>query len=78
MDSGEIQMVSATFSNYLLHRYNQQISGTTSNYKDDDTISATELDSHADSPVVGKYCTVLEDTGRNARVSGFTSELSHI
>ena len=49
----------------------------TANYQDDDTqtISATELDSHADLPVVGKYCRILEDTGRKARVSGFTSEL---
>ena len=33
------------------------------------------MDSHADSPVVGGYCHVLEDTGRTAKVSGFTSEL---
>jgi len=42
---------------------------------EDDIVSATELDSNADSPVVGKYVRILEDTGRKASVSGFTSEL---
>ena len=42
---------------------------------DPDKTTATELDSHADSPVVGRYCKILEDTGRKATVSGFTSEL---
>ena len=40
-----------------------------------DTTSATELDSHADSPVVGKYAHILEYTSKNAKVSRFTSEL---
>ena len=42
---------------------------------DNERISATELDSHADSPVVGKYSTVLEYTGRKATVTGFTEDL---
>ena len=38
-------------------------------------MSATELDSHADSPVVGRNCKILEFTGMKASVSGFTSDL---
>ena len=39
--------------------------------------SSTALDSHADSPVVGKHCVILEESQprRTAKVSGFTSEL---
>ena len=36
---------------------------------------ALELDSHADSPVVGKYARILEDTQRKASVSGFSDQL---
>ena len=39
------------------------------------TVRASELDSHADSPVVGKYAWILEDTGRRASVTGFTSDI---
>ena len=35
----------------------------------------TELDSHADSAVVGKNSYILRRTGKLARVQGFTSEL---
>ena len=35
----------------------------------------TELDSHADSPVVGRNVHILEDTGKTANVSGFTKDL---
>ena len=38
-------------------------------------MTATELDSHADSPVVGKYARILESSHRTAMVSGFTTEL---
>ena len=44
--------------------------------EDIDFVSATELDSHADSPVVDKYCWVIEDTGCKVTASGFTSDLS--
>ena len=37
--------------------------------------SALELDSHADSPVVGKHCLLLKRTGRQVNVSGFTHQL---
>ena len=40
-----------------------------------DCVTATELDSHANSPVVGRFCRILEKTGRKATVSGFTSDL---
>ena len=35
----------------------------------------TELDSHADSPVVGKHCYILRSTGRKVNVSGFSDKL---
>ena len=34
-----------------------------------------ELDSHADSPVVGRHATILEYTGRTVNVRGFADEL---
>ena len=42
---------------------------------DPEKSTATELDSHADSLVVGRYSKILEDMGRKAMVSGFTSDL---
>ena len=41
----------------------------------DNNISATELDSHADSPVIGRNATILEVSNKTAMVSGFTTEL---
>ena len=38
-------------------------------------VSATDLDSHADSPVVGKHAAILEISSKTALVSGFTTEL---
>ena len=46
-----------------------KISGTNS------IISATELDSYTDSPVVGKHAYIIETTSKTALVSGFTTEL---
>ena len=37
--------------------------------------SALELDSHADSPVVGRHAHIIRRTGRTVRVSGFTNQL---
>ena len=34
--------------------------------------SRTELDSHANMPVVGKHCFILADTGKTAEVSPYT------
>ena len=42
---------------------------------DESKVTETELDSHADSPVIGQYAKILEYTGRKAKVSGFTSSL---
>ena len=38
-------------------------------------VTATELDGHADSTVVGRYSCILKDTGCKVTVSDFTSEL---
>ena len=68
--------MSRRFSSYLTSRFSDHVIATTVTTEIDcQHVSATELDSHADSPVVGKYSTILEDTGRKASVSGFTSEL---
>ena len=40
-----------------------------------DGASKMELDSHADSPVVGANARILERTGRTVSVCGFTDEL---
>ena len=45
------------------------------NLENNDEISATELDSHDDYPLVWRYLSVLEDTWRKAKFIGFTSEL---
>jgi len=37
--------------------------------------TAIELDSHADSPLVGNGATIIEKTGRTVSVSGFTDRL---
>ena len=69
---GEPCKISDHFSKNLAYRLN--VSAVLKD-NEDDIVSATELDSHAGSPVVGKYVRILEDTGRKASVSGFTSEL---
>lgn len=42
---------------------------------EDNTTSATESDSHADSPVVGMNSAVLRNTGKRISVKGFTDQL---
>ena len=42
---------------------------------DYEIVSATELDSHADSPIVGRYCHIFEHKPETANVSGFSNEL---
>ena len=77
-DNNSDSQTSSRFGSYLLSRFKQQIS--TANVKhstNDKVISATELDSHADSPVVGKYATVLEESGKRVHVSGFTKSLGN-
>ena len=41
----------------------------------EDEGSALELDSHANSPVVGKYARILENTDRLVSVSGFSDAI---
>ena len=40
--------------------------------EDDGTTSRTELDSHANMPVVGRHVVVLANTGRDVDVNPFT------
>ena len=54
------------FGQYLLHRI--------SSSKSSDT-HGCELDSHADSAVVGKHCCILRKTGKITNVRGFTDDL---
>ena len=49
------------------------ISAMTSNQDNDHP--RTELDSHADSPVVGKNCKILHYTGQQVNVAGFSDTL---
>ena len=72
-----VESIIDRFSAYLHSRFHQKITSvnTESEPGNDDDIPATELDSHANSPVVRRYPIVLEDTGRKAIVTGFTSEL---
>ena len=66
---------SEQFGRYLSTRCSEQrISGVRYDI-DPSKVMAAELDSHADSPVVGRYSRILEDTGRKATVSGFTTDL---
>ena len=77
-DNNSDSQTSNRFGSYLLSRFKQQIS--TANVKHsthDKVMSATELDSHADSPVAGKYATVLEESGKRVHVSGFTKSLGN-
>jgi len=67
-------LLSDQFNNYLCSRFPHYICAS-SNHEDTTTLSTTELDSHADSPVVGKYCKILELTGTMVKVSEFTSDL---
>ena len=67
--------MSDRFSRYLMLKFSGVKFSTVSSKSDFETVTATELDSHADSPVVGKYAWILEDTGQRATVSGFTSNL---
>ena len=69
--SDDIKPLNTSFSAYLL----QRIASTQSDSEDDDTVSALELDSHADSPVVGRKAFIIRRTGKRVNVSGFTNRL---
>ena len=64
--------ISQRFSSYI----NYRIATTTIRNGDDyNKVSATELDSHADSPVVGRFAKILEHTDKEVNVSGFSKSL---
>ena len=63
--------ISSEFSTHILHK----IKGSTTSDDIENETSAIELDSHADSPVVGKHARILRRTGRRVKVSGFTDQL---
>ena len=69
--------ISSYFASYLVNKLtNHTVSTSVSNKNENDQIiSATELDSHADSPVVGKYARIIETTDKTAMVSVFTGDL---
>ena len=58
--------VTPLFGQYLLHRISSSTSSDT---------NGCELDSHADSAVVGKHCCILRKTGKITNVRGFTDDL---
>ena len=66
-----IGSLSSRFSNHLMDK----ISVASTKTSDGDVVAATELDSHVDSPVVGKHAIILESLNKSVRVSGFSSEI---
>ena len=64
---GRHEIASARFSAYLCHRISATNDEVNHAY-------ATELDSHADSPVVGQGARVLEHTGRNHWENSYPSD----
>ena len=70
-DNDLFNRISAEFSTHILHK----IKGSITSNEGENEISAIELDSHADSPAVGKHAHILRRTGRRVKVSGFTDQL---
>ena len=66
---GKRHEISDSFSQYLV----QKVAAV--DIESDTEVSALELDSHADSPVVGKHAKIIRHTGQEVKVSGFTDEL---
>ena len=67
-----ISAISSIFGSYLRYRC-AALASSQQNYTP--TESATELDSHADSPVLGQNAIIIETTSKTVLVSGFTSDL---
>ena len=63
-------MISHSFATLLC----QKIAAS---YNDDGNAGKLELDSHADSPVLGEGAKVVKQTGRVVSVRGFSDELGH-
>ena len=64
----EVMSPSSRFLPYLVHKIGS-FAAT------DNNISATELDSHTDSPVMGRNTAILEVSNKTAMVSRFTMKL---
>ena len=62
----------SSYSSYIIQRLSSISSIASAEDYDGTNESSTALDSHADSPVVGKNSVILEDKRRTAKVSGFT------
>ena len=77
IDEGPAIKLTKAFSSYLVNKVETlRISDIKHSQNNNNmVISATELDSHADSPVAGKHAHILETSNQYALVSGFTSEL---
>ena len=71
-DDQLIGAISSRFGSYLRYRC-AALASSQQNHTP--TESATELDSHADSPVVGRNERIIETTRTIVLVSGFTSDL---
>ena len=67
-----IGAISSRFGSYLRYRC-ATLASSKQNHTP--TESATELDIHADSPIVGKNERIIETTSKTMMVSGFTRDL---
>jgi hypothetical protein len=70
-----IGSLTSKFSDHLWRKINAITTVASTKSSSGDMTAATELDSHADSPVVGKNAVILESLNRSVRVSGFSSEI---
>lgn len=71
-NDGAQNLLTTRFDSYITYRIN---AAKIYSLIDRGIESHSELDSHADSPVVGEDCVILEYTGKTVSVQGFTSEL---
>ena len=71
MDAWGISVVKESFAAAIMQRIATAKNTSTSNILH----SAIELDSHADSPVVGRSAFVIEKLGRKVKVAGFSDAL---
>ena len=51
---------------------------TTANFNSENTLCQTELDSHADTCVVGRNALIIHDYERTVSVNGFTKSLGTV
>ena len=73
---GHDQVSMLTISKRFEHHLRFKVSASSTLSDDSESKSSTlELDSHADSPVLGRHARILERTGRKVSVSGFSDEI---